>query len=151
MKSKPIKLKTSFWKTVCPLLIGCLTLAVSPVMAQQGGQYGGQQQQKQQYDEQRQQGQQQYGQQPGQKDDFKDEDVEKFAKAHQQVRELQSEYSSELQKADDEDKAREVQNKYREKIISVIEDKDMSVEKYNEISMAMQGRAELREKIEDMM
>jgi len=150
MQTRTTTFRTNFWKILCPLLIGCFTLAVTPAMAQQdgGSGYGGQ---KGQQSQQGQQGQGQYGQQPGQKADFEDKTVEKFAEAHKEVRDLQSDYSSELQEANDENQARDLQSKYREKIMDVIEKNDLSVQKYNEISMAMQRDSDLREKVEDMM
>lgn len=173
MKTRTTTFRTNFWKILCPLLIGCFTLAVTPALAQQdgGSGYGGQQGQQSQQDQygqdqgqqgqsqgqygqdQGQQGQSQgqYGQQTRQKADFEDETIEKFAETHKDVQDLQSDYSSELQEASDENQARDLQSKYREKILDVIEKNDLDVEKYNEISMAMQRDSNLREKIEDMM
>lgn len=158
MKTRTTTFRTNFWKILCPLLIGCFTLAITPAMAQQNDGYGGQQGQQEQgqqgqqgQSQQGQQGQGQYGQQPEQKADFEDETIEKFAEAHKDVQDLQSDYSSELQEADDENQARDLQSKYREKIMDVIEKNDLDVEKYNEISMAMQRDSDLREKIEGMM
>ena len=147
MQTQKITSKTRLFKILCPLVIGCFTLAISPAMAQQdgGSGYGGQKDYKQQ------QGQGQYGQQPRQKADFEDETIEKFAEAHKEVRDLQKDYSSELQNASDENQARDLQSKYREKIMSVIEENDLGVKKYNEISMAMQRDSDLREKVEGMM
>ncbi|MFP4226940.1 MAG: DUF4168 domain-containing protein, partial [Desulfobacterales bacterium] len=41
--------------------------------------------------------------------------------------------------------------KYTEKMIDAIEGKDLSVNKYNEVSQAMQNSPELQEKVNSMM
>ena len=141
MMVRTLKRKTTDWKGFFLGLIiaACFLIAVPPLAAQQGQQgYGGQQQQ----------GQQGYQQQQ-QPTDFDDSELKVYAKAKNDVDDIRSEYSDALRGVEEADKARELQNKYTEKMIDAIEEKDLSVKKYNQISQAMQNSPELREKIED--
>jgi len=143
--------KTLTWKAALTgLIIGaCFLIAVPPLCAQQGQQ--GQQGQKGQ---QGQQGQQQYQyqdpQQQQQPADFNQENLQKFAEAQTEVSEIRGEYSDALSNVEDAEKARELQDKYTQKMIDAIEEKDLSVSKYNDISRAIQDNPGLQEKVENL-
>ena len=117
-------------------------LTAAPLAAQDYGQEG----------EQKKKQQQEYQTQESQKEakDFSEEKLEKFAQARAKVDEMSSEYSDKLKGVEDPKKAREIQNKYSQKMADAIEDIGLEVQTYNEISRAAQNNPELREKIFDM-
>ena len=51
---------------------------------------------------------------------------------------------------EDTDKARNLQDKYSQKMVDAIKDSGLGVQKYNEISMAAQDNPELKKKIKKM-
>ncbi|HMA85495.1 MAG TPA: DUF4168 domain-containing protein [Desulfosalsimonadaceae bacterium] len=101
-----------------------------------------------------QQGQQQYQypdpQQQQQPADFNQENLQKFAEAQTDVSEIRGEYSDALSDVEDANKARELQEKYTQKMIDAIEENNLSVSKYNEISRAVQDNPSLKEKVDDI-
>jgi len=116
------------------IVAACCLIAVPPLAAQQS-------QQGQQYD---------YQQQSQGAADFEDKDLEKFAEAKTEVDEIRSKYSDALGRVDEPKKARELQDKYGQQMVESIKEKDLSVEQYNQISRAMQGNPDLKEKIDSM-
>lgn len=154
MNAKTLLKKTTAWKTVCTGLIiaACFLIAAPPLAAQQGQQgYGGEQGQQGYGGEQQQQQQQEYQyEEPAQKSasDFEEDTLQKFAEAKNDVDDIRGEYSEALKGVEDANKARELQDEYTQKMIDAIEEKDLSVNKYNEISQAMQGNSELQEKVD---
>lgn len=117
------------------IVAACCLIAVPPLAAQQS--------------QQGQQGQQ-YQQETQSADDFSEGDLEKFAEAKTEVDEIRSKYSDALGRVDEPEKARELQDKYGQQMVESIRDRDLSVEKYNQISRAMQGNPDLKEKIDGM-
>lgn len=162
MKTKTLRRKT-VGKKGCflALIIAALFLIATPPLAAQQGQegYGGQQgekgyggQRQQQQHQQSQQEEYQY-QDPAQQQqpaDFNQETLQKFAEARSAVDEIRDEYTNELSDIDDAKKARELQNKYTQKMIDAIEDEDLSVKKYNDVSRATQSSPELQKKVENL-
>ncbi|MFP3981552.1 MAG: DUF4168 domain-containing protein [Desulfobacterales bacterium] len=148
-----MKAKTmTMWKILTPLIALCFLVAAPPLAAQSsesGGDYKGQQQEGQQQEGQQKQQYQQKSSQP-EPEDFKDEDLEKFAGAQDKVDEIRKEYSDELSQVEDQDKARDLQDKYSKKMVESIKDEDLSVEKYNKISRAAQSNPDLNKKIDEM-
>ena len=140
------------------IIAACFLIVAPPLAAQQGQQgYGGQQGEKsyggQQQQQQYQQREYQYqdpAQQQQQPADFNQETLQKFAEARTAVDEIRDEYTNELSDIDDASKARELQNKYTQKMIDAIEDEDLSVKKYNNVSRAMQDSPELQRKVENL-
>lgn len=126
--------RKSMWKVITMAAALCFLVA-APLAAQEGDQ-----------------GQQEYEyQQPEQTaEDFSDADLEKFAQAQTKVDDIRSEYSDELSGVEDTEKARELQDKYADQMVKAIEDADLDVQTYNEISMALQNDPELQEKIDQM-
>ncbi len=125
------------------IVAACCLIAVPPLAAQQSqqSQQGQQGQQGQQYD---------YQQQSQGADDFSEKDLEKFAKAKSEVDEIRTKYSDALGRVDEPEKARKLQDKYGQQMVESIRDRDLSVEKYNQISRAMQGNPDLKEKVDTM-
>jgi len=66
------------------------------------------------------------------------------------VSEIRGEYSDALSDVEDANKARELQEKYTQKMIDAIEENNLSASKYNEISRAVQDNPSLKEKVDDI-
>src|SRR6056297_2296266 len=154
MKAKTLQRKTVGRKGCFLALIiaACFLIAAPPLAAQQG--YGGQQgQQGYGGEQQQQQYQQREYQDPAQQQqpaDFREKNLQKFAEANTAVDEIREEYSNALSDIDDTEKARELQDRYTQKMIDAIEDEGLSVQKYNEINRAMQNNPELQRKMENL-
>ncbi|MFO7752590.1 MAG: DUF4168 domain-containing protein [Desulfobacteraceae bacterium] len=121
------------WKSLALIIAICFMISVPPLSAQQDDEQG--------YDDQQQQ---------EQTKDFSDQDLEKFASAKGKLDGIRDEYSAELEQVNDAEEAQKLQNKYGQKMIEEIRAEDMTVEKYNEISQAMQSDPELQEKIQQI-
>jgi hypothetical protein len=133
MNAKTVLRKMTKWKSLT-MVAAMVCLMTVPLAAQD---YGGQQYQQKQ-------------QQPPQTD-FEDKDLEKFAKAQSKVDEIRSEYSEALSQVEDNADAQALQETYSHRMVQVIENTGLSVEDYNNVIMAMQGDAELREKVSNLM
>ena len=136
------------WKLLTPAIALCF-FAAAPQLAAQGsgsksGYKGqGQQQQKEQYQHQR------PAKQP-KPSDFSEKEVEKFASAKGEVDQIQKEYADALSQVEDQQKARQLQRKYSQKMVESIRENGLSVQKYQKINMAAQNSQEFREKINRM-
>jgi len=82
--------------------------------------------------------------------DCGDKELKKFSLIKNEVDEIRKKYSQSLGMVDDPDKARSLQDKYIKQVLETIREKGMNVERYTEISRALQRDPELREKIEKM-
>ena len=150
MKTKTLRRKTVGRKGCFLALIiaACFMVAAPPLAAQQGQQGYGEQQQQEQYQQREYQHQDPAQQQ--QPANFSEEDLQKFAGAKTTVDEIRDKYSNALEGVDDPSKARELQNKYTQKMIDAIEGEDLSVEKYNKITRAIQDSPELQRKVDNL-
>ncbi len=137
MTAKTMQNKSTFWKFLSLAVALCFFLA-APAAAQDQEQ---QQKEKKEYE---------YEEPEKKAEDFSEGELEKFAEAQSEVEEIRNEYSDEVSDVEDTEKARELQDKYAEKMVDSIEETGLDVETYNEISMAIQNDPDLKEKIENM-
>src|SRR6056297_1494578 len=139
MKSK----KSIFLKVSLLCTLG-LFLVSGKVMAENYGQ-----QEKYQQKQQEQQKYQKYQQQQQQKTDFSDEKLDQFAKAYDQVQNIQQTYTDKMKQINNKKKAKELQDKYRQKMIKVIRNQDLTVSEYNQIFKAMKNNPEIKDKVQN--
>jgi len=83
--------------------------------------------------------------------DFDDEDIQTFAEVQPEIEEIREDYASQLQDADDPERAAELQNEAGQKMVDTVTDAGLEVETYNNIAIALQSDAELREDVESRM
>lgn len=83
--------------------------------------------------------------------DLSDSDVEKFAKAQNEVQSVREDYSGKLRNVEDTEKAREIQAEMQEEMLQAVKDAGMDAQKYNQVSQAAMQDEELRKRIEDAM
>lgn len=128
-----------------------LSLAgVAPVLAQPEAPTPPEPQQERPQPQQQQQQQQQpqMPQQQQQADiDVSDEEVQKFADVYNQTAEVRQKYTEQLQNAEGQEEAQEIQREANEEIKGVIEDSPLTVERYQEIARATAQDTELRQRI----
>ena len=105
------------------------------------------QQEKYQQKQQEQQKYQKYQQQQ-QKTDFSDEKLNQFAKAYDQVQNIQQTYTNKMKQINNKEKAKELQDKYTQKMIKVIRNQDLTVSEYNQIFKAMKNNPEIKDKVQ---
>ncbi len=126
-------LKTALnWRTLSLTMVLCAMIAVPPVVAQNYGDQGSTQGKQQQAD-------------------FSKQELQQFVTAKAEVDQIRSDFSEELQGVEDSKKARQLQDKYTQKMVDAVQDTGMSVQEYNEISRAAQTNPDVGEKIEKMM
>lgn len=77
-----------------------------------------------------------------------DATVASFAEAMGEVQVIQQKFSEELQGIEDNDKARELQMKAQEEMVSAVEASGISVQDYNSLAGQMDQDPALREQVE---
>lgn len=132
--------------------------AAAPALYGQG--YDPQQGQQGQQGGQPPQGQQQGGQQGGQQynpaaqqqqgAEVSDADLEKYAKAETKVDSIREDFSEQLQGADDQEQAQQLQQQAQEEMISAVEDAGLDVTTYNQIASQVQMDDSLRERLQQV-
>ncbi|MBS3754390.1 MAG: DUF4168 domain-containing protein [Desulfobacterales bacterium] len=138
MKAKTMTIR----KVLTPLLALCFLAAAPSLAAQDSADQGGNKgKQKQQY--------QQKSTQP-EPEDFNKKELKQFANARGEVDEIRKEYSEELSQVEDQDEARQLQDKYSKQMVQSIKKEGLTVQKYNKISRAAQSNPELNQKINQM-
>jgi preprotein translocase subunit SecF len=126
---KQVKKKTSLTLLMCISLLTVLCLSgVAQAQSQSGEEFQGQAQTQ-----------------------VSDQEATSFANAFNAVREIQKQYSQEIQGVQDESQIKKLQQKYTDKMINQVENNGLSVDRYNEIAQAMQRDESLRQKIEKKM
>lgn len=85
-----------------------------------------------------------------QKADFSDEELEQFVGLQDRIGEIREEYVSQIEEADSEDKARQLQQEAQSEMVSAIEDAGMSVQEYNAIAVAYNSNPDVQEKVDEM-
>jgi len=76
-----------------------------------------------------------------------DAQLEKFVTAFGEVRQLEQEFTRELEKVDNQEEAQALQQGTQQKMMGAVEDAGLSVEEYNQIVSAMRQDPELRQEI----
>ncbi|MEX2517174.1 MAG: DUF4168 domain-containing protein [Gammaproteobacteria bacterium] len=77
------------------------------------------------------------------------ETKEKFVTAYVDIQQIQVKYTEQLQQADDEAKAREIQEKAQNEMVQAVEGSGMSVTEYNEVVAVISSDPDLRMEIEE--
>jgi hypothetical protein len=79
--------------------------------------------------------------------DVSDKEVQKFADVYNETAEVRQKYTQQLQNAEDQQEAQNIQREANEEIKSVIEESPLTVERYQEIARATAQDTELRQRI----
>ena len=74
--------------------------------------------------------------------------LEKFADAQDSLGEIQQDYRGRMQDVDDPEKANQLRQQANEEMIAMVKDSGLSVEKYNQISRAVQNDQELQQRLQ---
>jgi len=110
--------------------------AASPALAQE---YGGQQ-------EQGGMGQPEQQQQA----DFSDEELQQFVELQDDIGAIREDYVSQIESADSEDQARELQQEAQTAMVEAIEEAGMSVEEYNAIAIAYNSDPSIQQRVDEL-
>lgn len=87
-------------------------------------------------------------QQTGGTGDFSDSKLKTVAKAYIQVFDIQQVYGPQIEAAENQQEAQQLQQQANEQMVQAIEhEEDLTVEEYSEVINAVQQSAELREKL----
>lgn len=97
--------------------------------------------------------QQQDGQGMGQPEqqtqaDFSDEELERFVSLQDDIGAIREDYVSQIESADSEDQARELQQEAQTAMVDAIEEAGMSVEEYNAIAVAYNSDPSVQERVD---
>ncbi len=76
-----------------------------------------------------------------------DEELRTFASAALEVREIGAEWQPKITEAGSEEQAAEIQTQARDEMVEAVEQKGLSVERYNEITQQVRSNPELAEKV----
>lgn len=79
-----------------------------------------------------------------------DAQLEQFVAAQESITAIQQDFSGRLEGVEDPEEAYELQVQANDEMTQAVEDAGLSVEDYNQVAMAIQTDAELRERLEEM-
>ncbi|MFO7787450.1 MAG: DUF4168 domain-containing protein [Halospina sp.] len=82
--------------------------------------------------------------------DFSDEELQQFVNLQDSIGEIREEYVSQIEAAESEDKARQLQQEAQSEMVSAIEDAGMSVQEYNAIAVAYNSNPDIQERVDEM-
>lgn len=79
-----------------------------------------------------------------------DTQLEQFVNVQEEIGRIQEDFSQRLEGVDDPEAAYELQVEANDEMTEAVENSGMSVEEYNEIAMAIQTDADLRDRLNEM-
>ncbi|MCQ4306779.1 DUF4168 domain-containing protein [Pseudomonas stutzeri] len=79
--------------------------------------------------------------------DISDQKLEKFADSLGEIMEIREDFTAKLEKTGDPAEAQQLQQEANEKMMSSVEDNDLSIEEYNAINQAVQSDPQLRDRV----
>lgn len=79
--------------------------------------------------------------------DISDKKLEKFADSLGEIMEIREDFTAKLEKTGDPAEAQQLQQQANEKMMSTVQDNDLSIEEYNAINQAVQSDPQLRDKV----
>ncbi|MGM0951975.1 MAG: DUF4168 domain-containing protein [Pseudomonadota bacterium] len=115
-------------------------LAAAPVMAQESNQQSGQ---GSEYSDP--------ASAEAQQTDFSDSELKQFIEAQEGVMEVREDYIEQIEAADSQEKAQELQMEANDEMVSVIEEIGMDIPTYNSIATAYSSEPKVRDRIDSMM
>lgn len=83
--------------------------------------------------------------------DVSEEQIEAFAQAYVQLSQVREEYTARVQAAENQEQARELQQEANDAMTAAIEEAGLSVEEYQQVALAINANAELRERVTEML
>jgi len=83
-------------------------------------------------------------------DDFSDEELKNFVTLQDKIGDVREEYVSQIESAEDEEKARKLQQEAQSEMVKVIEEEGMSVEEYNAIAVAYNSNPDIQKRVDEM-
>lgn len=91
-------------------------------------------------------------QQPGQQQDIEvdEQELQTFTEAHIEIEELRSEMQARMQDAEGREEAQQIQQQTNQQMIAIIEEEDLTAERYSQIASAINQDAELRERFQQL-
>ncbi len=79
--------------------------------------------------------------------DISDQKLEKFADSLGEIMEIREDFTAKLEKTGDPAEAQQLQQEANEKMMSSVEDNNLSIEEYNAINQAVQSDPQLRDRV----
>lgn len=79
--------------------------------------------------------------------DVSEEQIDQFVEAHIAVNDVREEYTDQLQEAEDQEEAQQLQQEANQAMTSAIEDTGMDVEEYEEVAMAVNADPDVRNEV----
>ena len=79
--------------------------------------------------------------------DFSESQLEAFAEAQAEVRDIQSEYRSEAQQAQDQSEQTKIQQQANQEMVKAVKDAGLEVAEFNQIAQAARANPELAQEI----
>ncbi|MFW6192550.1 MAG: DUF4168 domain-containing protein [Gemmatimonadota bacterium] len=88
---------------------------------------------------------------PQQETEVSDDELETFAEVHIDVQDIREEMNRTVQESEDPEEAQAAQQEANQEMVSVIEDHDMTPERYTQISQAINQDPELQEELQKLV
>lgn len=82
---------------------------------------------------------------------FETKDLQKFAEVQKPLQEIRTDYSKQLEQAQEPEKAAKLQQEASDKMLEVVENAGLELETYNQIAMAVQTDPTLQARVQSMM
>lgn len=83
--------------------------------------------------------------------DVSEEQIEAFVQAYVQLSQVREEYTARVQAAENQEEARQLQQEANDAMTAAIEEAGLSVEEYQQVALAINANAELRERVTEML
>ena len=77
--------------------------------------------------------------------------LEQFADAHQELKQLRAEYGQKMQNADDKSEKKAVRKEGQQEMVSAIRDSGLKIAEYRQISNKLRSDKELRSRLQSKM
>lgn len=86
-----------------------------------------------------------------QKTDYSDAQLKKFVKVQEDISDIREQYIPQIEKANDENKAQELQMEANDKMVTAIQDKGLDIPTYNAIATAYNSEPKVRNRVDALM
>jgi hypothetical protein len=80
-----------------------------------------------------------------------EEQIQAFVQAYVSLSEVREEYSTRVQEAENQEEARQLQQEANNAMTTAIEDAGLTVEEYQQVALAINANAEIRERVTEML
>lgn len=82
---------------------------------------------------------------------FNDAELKKFVEAQEDINDIREDYMGQIEEADSQEKAQELQMEANDEMVSIIEDSGLDIPTYNAIATAYNSEPKVRNRVDALM